>query len=1058
MRLLVFAPHPDDEIIGCGGLLRNLCLRQESVRIIIVTRGEEGGDPEVRATEAQAGLEALGAPPPECWGYPDGGLPLDTGIRSRYREIVSTWHPTHIALPAPGETHPDHRRLTRGLLDALSGGWQGELLFYETTTPMPTCNQHHPIDLEKKLAALTCHASQQARFDYAGHARGLAVMRGAMLGLPAAEAFLSYLWDGSPQNFFEQRPLVSILMRAADPDFVMLAIESLRVQEYDHFEIVLVWHGEGPPPDDRIAPDLALQILRGPGPRSANLNAGLAAARGYYVAFLDQDDIFHPGHLSTLLTELHGDPALDIAYADYRLVTCRRDDAKVEIISTKPVRVEDYRPGRLLAGNFIPLNTFMCQLRLARRIGFDETLDAYEDWDFLARAELAGACFRHIEAQVADYRLYPVDMGKADLENEHARKGFSAWASTVKNKLLAQLDPLAFDNLTCLVGSLENERNLARERLVETEKSLQAERQAAAELRRNARDTTDWADLLVPGIVGHTACTRLAAHAWGNDGPCFAVLLPVCDPVPEHLIEAVHSVEQQLYPNWRLCIADDGSTHPAVLHLLETLEDRARMDARYRVIRRPERGGIVAATTSAQTLAGIAETGESPLWLTFLDHDDRLAPEALLEAAAAIRRQPHLNAIYTDSRMIDCNGNLLHEYRKPAWSPETLLHLNYINHLTLVRADLYEAVGSLRPGFDGSQDWDLWLRLSRHPELAVTRIEKPLYDWRASETSLAYSMGNKPYALAAASRALADHLAVCGIPGVEAVPATAATGYLLHWNAKLRPLTAIVPTHRNPNDLARLIDGLATSDYPALQVIFVANRVTDTATHELLARAARRPHWRVLEDDRPFNWAALNNAAVRHAETEWLLFLNDDIELPTPDVLPRLARYLTLSTEIGAVGARLEYAQEQGGGIQHDGIDTDSVWVARNLGDAQRRECTLGVPRNISAVTGACLLTPRPVFDRCGGFEERLAVAYNDVDYCLHVRTLGLRVVQASDVCLIHRESRTRGGLSTETARQQYQEEVRLMREKWKSLLDETYRLTYLRRHAGSRILKISDE
>lgn len=1050
MRLLVFAPHPDDEILGCGGLMHRWRMEHKSVRVVIVTDGGVGGTPEIRQAEAQAGLERLGVSAPDYWGLPDGSLPLGTDIRVRYHQIVAEWCPTHIALPAPSEMHPDHRRLTRGLLEALTGRWQGDLLFYETTTPLATSNHIQPIDLDAKLVALACHRSQLAQFDYLGHVRGLAAMRGAGIGCAAAEAFITYRWDGSPQNFFEQRPLVSIIVRADDQTFLAVALDSIRVQDYDHLELIIVWHGDDPLPDSGLMSDLAVRILRGPGSRSANLNAGLAAAQGQYVAFLDQDDILQPCHLAVLLTELRSDPALDIAYGNYRLATCRRQGTDTDIIAIKPVRIEDYRPGRLLAGNYIPLNSFLCSLRLARRLGFDETLGAYEDWDFLARAELDGATFRRVDEVVADYRLYPQADEIGDLTVLHGRKGFLVWADVVKSKLLTQLNGAAFCNLTRLVGDLENERNMAREKLAALEASVAAEQQQLESLRDDQHRAELWADLLSTGPLTAPASMRLAGCAF-TDGPCFSILLPVCDPAPEFLIEAIHSIEQQVYPHWQLCIADDASTRPEVHALLDALSERAHVDSRFRVLRRASRGGIVAATESARGMGN----GD---WLVFFDHDDRLASDALLEAAVAIRCQPGLDAIYTDSRMIDRSGNILHEYRKPAWSPETLLHLNYINHLTLVRTARYVALGGLRPECEGSQDWDLWLRLSSVPGLTVAHIGRPLYDWRANETSLAYSSATKPYVLAAASRALADHLLGRGLVNASATPALEAAGYLLEWEAPMQALTAIIPTHNNPADLARLFASLAASEYSDLRVIVVANRVSDPQSRTLLHEAAQRPGWQVVTDDRAFNWAALNNAAVRLSSTPWLVFLNDDVELLDTSSLSRLVRYLTLDSSIGAVGARLEYADEQGGGLQHDGIDTDPFWVARNLVDAHRGSLVLGVPRNVSAVTGACLLTPRSVFDRCGGFDERLEVAYNDVDYCLHLRRLGLRVLQASDIRLVHRESRTRGVLETGLERDRWSRELQLMRDKWGDFLTEKYQLSYRHRYAGSRILSIPDD
>lgn len=1067
MRLLVLAPHPDDEILGCGGYLQRSVALGHAVKVVVLTDGDQGGDAAQRQQESIDGLAALGVAAPEFWSCPDGALPLGPVIEARYRQLLADWQPTHLLLPGPHEAHPDHRRLTRGVLAAATGHWQGHLCFYETTSPLPLVNLFEPIDLAQKLVALACHASQQAVFDYQSLARSLATLRGLSGGHAAAEGFLAYAWDGSAQNFFESRPLVSVVLRADDADFLRIALASLATQSYDQLEAIVVWHGAASLPVASPAglpalwPEtLAVRVLAGPGPRAANLNAGLAAAVGEYVVFLDQDDVLAPEHLACLLTELRAETTLDLVYGNYRQPHCRREDHEgsvltVSVLDPGTVQGQPYARGRLLAGNYIPLHSFLCSLRLARQIGFDPQLEAYEDWDFLARAELAGANFRHVDATVCEYRLYPAADETADLASIHQRKGFLPWSAVVLDKLRVRLDLPAYTRLAELLRQRESERDAARATLAERTAHAAQLQQQLAQARQQLAQLADWADRL-PGAAGRQALlptdalSQLAGTALAASGPCIALLLPVWNTEPGWLAEAIQSVERQSYPHWQLCLADDGSTRPELRVLLERFAERARHDPRLRLLRRASSGGISVATNAAASLADAA-------WLAFLDHDDRLDPAALLRVAAAIIDHPQCHALYTDSRMIDRNGVLLHTFHKPGWAPETLRHINYVNHLSVVRRDCYTRLGGLQTGMDGSQDWDLWLRMLELPGFHAVHVAEPLYDWRATETSVAYSMASKPYAYAAACRATTAHLQRLGLNEVVSGTGAYGDGVRHQWAPRLQALTAIILTHNNAADLARLLAGLAGSDYPGLEVLIVANRVSDAATQDLLATAARRPGWRVVDDGQSFNWAALNNAAARRCQTPWLLFLNDDVELIGPQALQALARYLTLDAAIGAVGARLVYGPEPDAEVQHDGVVTDPQWVAANVTEGHAAsDKGVGMPRNVSAVTGACLLTPRAAFVRCGGFDERLAVSFNDVDYCLHLRRLGYRIVVASDVTAIHRESRTRGALDSAAKREQLAAESHLMRQKWGNFLNEQFRLHYQHRFAGSRIVNVA--
>ena len=1047
-RVLMLAPHPDDEVLGCSALIAQALNEGAALRVVVVSDGAGGGDAAVRREEVLAGLGVLGVPATavDFWNEPDGAIPLRGPILARYRQLVRDWAPTQLALPAPGEAHPDHRRVTRGALAALTDNWRGELVFYETTTPLVQCSRVLPLDLTAKLAALRCHASQCARYDYAAHAQGMALLRGASIGVAAAEGYLAFGWDGSAQNFFEQRPLVSLIMRADCVALASVALASVRAQAYDQLEVVLVWHGDDPLPAFASFHDLAIRVIRGPGPRAANLNAGVDAAQGAMIGFLDQDDVLLPDHCALLLAELMADATCDIAYGDAWLCHCRvADDGAVTVLSRVPMAGRDPVPGRLLLGNHVPFHALLMRRSVAQRQRFNTALEAYEDWEFLALAELGGARMSRVAEPVCEYRVYPQDGEADDLATIHARKGYPAARPAVLASLFAALDLPAFEQLVAFATDHEARaaHHAGRAEALQRERDGAVARASALEARLAALAT--WADRLCAPWPSVDPLLRLAGAAFG-DGAVFAVIMPVCDPEPAHLIEAVHSVMAQVYGCWQLCIADDASTRADVQAVLSGLAREASHDPRLRLVRRAARGGIVAASQSALALAG-----PDASWLAFVDHDDVLAPDALLELAAAVRASPDLTAVYSDSRTIDANGNRINTYAKPDWSPETLLHVNYINHLTVVRRDAFEAVGGLRSGLDGSQDWDLWLRLSRCADFSQLHVARPLYDWRAASGSLATGADAKPYAMPAACRAVAEHLGVRLGQPVETRAATPNHGVVSCWSGALQPMTVVIPTHRNREGIRRLVEDLARQDYPELAVVVVANRVADAPMQALLRSLPQRPGWRVIEDDRPFNWAALNNRAVRQCVTPWLLFLNDDVSLGGSDWLRGLVRYLALDAAVGVVGARLDYPSSQGAGVQHDGVVTDPEWVAANI-TAASQDGGFGMPRNVAAVTGACLLSPRAVFDRCGGFDERFAESFNDVDYCLMARRVGYRVVQASDMIACHDESKTRGEIADPVRRARLFAERDLMRAKWGAFLRDPHRLHYQRRYALSRV------
>ena len=479
----------------------------------------------------------------------------------------------------------------------------------------------------------------------------------------------------------------------------------------------------------------------------------------------------------------------------------------------------------------------------------------------------------------------------------------------------------------------------------------------------------------------------------------FSVVVPVHDIAEPLLRRCLDSVRAQAWVGWELCAVDDGSVAP---HVWPTLEEYARRDARVRVSRLATSGGIVAATRRALEAA----RGD---FVAFLDHDDELAPEALLAVAAKLSAEPELDLVYSDEDKLDEAGRRVEPFFKPEWSPDLLLSMNYLNHLTVVRRSLLEEAGGLRPGFDGSQDYDLLLRLTERTQ-RVGHVPRVLYHWRKVTGSEAAERGAKGYADASARRALEESLArrhregrvESSLPGL----------YGIRYRVKGEPLVSIVmPTRDNPSVLRACVGSIEQrTSWPRWELILVDNGTTDREALALLDDLSRRH--RVLRDARPFNWSALNNAAVPEARGEHLLFMNNDVEVVRADWMEALLEH-GQRLEVGAVGARLLYPD---GTVQHAGVVLGIGAVAGHAfkhlpADAPGYALLGHAVRDVSAVTGACMMTRREAFERVGGFDERLPVAYNDIDYCLKLRKAGYLVVYTPHATLIHHESATRGAL-----------------------------------------------
>ncbi len=501
------------------------------------------------------------------------------------------------------------------------------------------------------------------------------------------------------------------------------------------------------------------------------------------------------------------------------------------------------------------------------------------------------------------------------------------------------------------------------------------------------------------------AARELAARLARADAalPTISVVMPVYDPPLELLERAIESVRAQIHARWELCIADDASTNPAVRAALTRWAER---DPRIRVVFREQNGHISHATNSAAALA----SGE---FLALLDQDDELAPDALGEIALHLAAHPDTDLVYSDDDKIDLDGRRYMPQFKPEWSPELLLSFMYCTHLLVVRRALFDELGGCRAGFEGSQDHDLALRAAERAR-RVGHVPLVLYHWRAVPGSTATSGDAKPASFEAGRRAVAEALARRGVPAEVARPEWAVTGGLGVYRPAFPddgPSVAIViPTKDQLAHLRACIRSLAKTRYRNYRIVVVDNESREPETLEFLAQGTFEVV-RIASPGGRFSFSALVNAAARAVEADFLLLLNNDTEVRSPEWLSQMMGYARLPG-VGAVGAHLLFpdGRTQHAGIVrgfHHGLAGHAFKLTR--ADDRGYLSLKGVARNCAAVTGACLLTPRALFLELGGFDEQdFAVAYNDVEYGHRLSTHGLRAVYVP-VELLHHEGVSRG-------------------------------------------------
>jgi GT2 family glycosyltransferase len=481
--------------------------------------------------------------------------------------------------------------------------------------------------------------------------------------------------------------------------------------------------------------------------------------------------------------------------------------------------------------------------------------------------------------------------------------------------------------------------------------------------------------------------------------PLVSIVVPVHDTDPDVLRAMASSVRGQTYPRWQLCLVDDASTRRDTR---ATLAQLAEADDRVVLHRLDTAAGIAGATNTAIGLA----TGA---YVAFLDHDDVLAPDALYWIVRRLELDGDIDVLYSDEDKLDDKGTRVEPYFKPDWSPDYLLSLNYVTHLLVVRRRLLDEVGGLREGFDGAQDYDLLLRLTERTD-RVAHIPAPLYSWRKVDGSTAADIHAKPAAHRASERALEDAIVRRGL-GATREPGIQPTWHRVRYRVTSAPtVSVVIPTRDRVDLLEPCVERVrsASAGLP-IEFVIVDNESRDAATLQYFGRVAALGDVSIVRYPHRFNFARQMNLAALAAKGEVLLLLNNDVR-PMSDHWVEAMLEHALRPEVGAVGARLVWPD---GRAQHEGVVLNAGGVALNL-DSGPHAAFGKCIRNTAAVTAACLMTRASVYAAVGGMDERLRVAYNDVDLCLRIGERGWRIVYTPYAELEHAESSTRGSLHPE--------------------------------------------
>jgi len=913
----------------------------------------------------------------------------------------------------------------------------------------------------------------------------------------------------TPATTQTMQPDVSVVTRYSRQDTLARALQSLVSQRKDQLqpslELILVDAlGGGIQPSVPEDIGKVQWVSTGtPMSRPVALAAGIAAALGEFCIVLDDDDWFDSPHLQKLFFGLRAARASNsnvvAATTGVRLID---HEGNIYRIWDRPIRRE-----QMLVVNWLPPQGLLFHTKTAQtKCQVDATLNLFEDWDLWLQLLQQGS-FIHLPGVTANYLFNPQGSGVHDPEKqsmallEMQQKWVNVFPTHFSERIrlsLEQSDALRIAHKTLNQVEADFDRLSLEYRLLLTSRSWKITsplRSLSIKIKK-FRDYAQMALTLVrEARVGSRGLAQLAGHLARSFGqlvrllrtqasgrlaiaeyarwikrhadlvhrtdagfdarlaasdsalPLLSVLMPVFRPEQRWIDAAIRSLQSQTYPNWELCMVDDGSNDPL---LTKHLSLWAQGDNRIRLLSSGTNRGISAATNQALALA-------RGRYVALMDQDDLLHPQALYWVAKEITDQPDLVAIYTDEDKIGSDGQRCEPYFKPEFDPILLLEQNFFSHLGVFKKELVEALGGLRSEFNGSQDHDLILRVSRGAQPhQIRHIPRVLYHWRIHAGSTSGDIGNKSFAHQAGLAAVQDHLDI-SLPGFriqprassqffQVIPRTPGPDELL-----IRPMSIeiIIPTRDRLDLLKRCIESIRkTRTEIRLHITIVDNGSTAGDCLAYLDQLQAIPQFktlndeqplsiRVIRDDGPFNYSWLNNLAVAQSQADYIVLMNNDIEVIDGDWLGIMLGW-AMRPDTGAVGAKLIYPSRK---VQHGGVILGLNGVAGHAfaGLSETAQGYFGhaiLSRTVSAVTAATLMIAREKFNAVGGLnEEHLAVAFNDVDLCLRLKESGLRNIFASGAVLLHHESASRGSDLIGPRREKFLQEIDYMQKRWSELL-----------------------
>lgn len=553
--------------------------------------------------------------------------------------------------------------------------------------------------------------------------------------------------------------------------------------------------------------------------------------------------------------------------------------------------------------------------------------------------------------------------------------------------------------------------------------------------------------------------------------PCFGVMIPLYNTKLEYLKDLLDSFQAQTYSNFKLFLVDASPAQQGKTALTDFMTQAATDDPRiiYHILN--DNAGIAGNTNQAIQLA---MQDPDVTHFALCDHDDFIEPDTFYQYVKVLNLDPNVKIIYSDEDVVRFKDDPEAYYvMKPDFNPYLMESCNYINHFFACERNLLESIKTPeglyeQPAYDGAQDYDLYLRLivaaqkldqklqpqeaakiksATYTSATIHHVSKVLYHWRAAETSTAQDPHNKMYAFDAGKRALEAYYERLEVKNAKVEHTDVLGTYRTRYHLSYKPLiSVIIPNKDHASDLKKAITSLQKGNYRNLEFIIVENNSVESATFAYYDELKAQPNIKVVNFEGDYNYSAVNNFGVQHAQGELLLLLNNDIEMIAPDSITEMVAILERE-QVGAVGAKLLF---ENGEVQHAGVIIGFGGSAGHLFYRMRPEFTYGnranCVTNYSAVTAACLLVKKSTYEQIGGFDENFAVTFNDVDFCLKIRALGDLIVYTPHARFYHHESKSRGTDTKGEKLLRMEQEARALRAKWPTIFqngDPYYNLNF---------------